>query len=63
MQVEKIENPAGTLTRIDFIRTGDDDFKSEIMAWMQVHYPEINYQKFFARLIEFQHGKCVISMI
>lgn len=62
MEVRKIENPPGTLTKIEFTRTGDEDFKQEIRTWLQTNQPGMNYEQFFGRLEEFGHGVCRISM-
>lgn len=62
MEVRNIENPPGSLVKIEFVNTGDEDFKALVEQWIQENYPEMDHKEFFDRLEEFVHGRCVINM-
>lgn len=63
MEIRKIENPEGTLARIEFVNTGDDSFKNSIKAWLHDNYPTMSFQEFFERLQEFHSNMCSINML
>ena len=62
MEVEKLEDINGVLISITFKVSDTGSFKSEIKTWLNGNYPEMTFQNFFERLIEFRSSKCVIDM-
>lgn len=62
MEVRKIEQPPGTLTKIEFVNVGDEDFKGAVAQWIRDNYPSMSFQEFFTRLEEFRLGVCRIDM-
>ena len=64
MEVGKIEAADGTLEHLEFLSTGDADFKAVIKTWIQANYPTITWQQFFERLEEYRgSSKCRINML
>ena len=61
MEVRRIEEEGGTLKAVEFIRTGDDDFKSAIQTWIQDN-TSMDWAEFFERLEAFSFASCRINM-
>lgn len=63
MQVCEIKNGGtGALTGLEFINTGDENFKESIRAYVTEHFPDITMQEFFERLREFSGSRCCLDM-
>ena len=62
MRVNKVEEPAGDLVKIELIHTGNENFKDDLKAWIRTYYPTWNYEEFFNRLLLFQAGTCIIDV-
>jgi len=62
MEVRKTEISDGSLTKIEFIQAGEEDFKDSIRNWLRENQPGMTYEEFFTRLIEFRLGYCSINM-
>ena len=64
MDIIKIEKADGTLEHLEFLSTGDADFKDAIKAWVAANYPTMTWQQFFERLEEYRgSSKCRINML
>jgi len=64
MEVRKIETTDGTLEHLEFLSTGDTDFKGAIKAWIVANYPTMTWQVFFERLEEYRgSSNCRINML
>jgi len=62
MEVKKIENPPDTLSALEFVRIGDEDFKKQIKDYMEENYPNVPIEEVFMRLVSFGHGACRVDM-
>lgn len=62
MQVYRIEDTSGSLMELQFVNTGDENFKGQIKDWLKVNFPSMTYQEFFDRLAEYHNNICRVVM-